>query len=698
MRRFSAALGAALWMCGLVGFGGAWTPAAAQTWNDARTMALVRRATERRAVQLADTTLRDYRATAHGYLSFLAQVGQGFPEPPKVVRTDELALEVYWRAPDLSKQIIVGRRDTLLLPTDIRYHRDHLGIVQNNFPGIIRIGEGDEVRDVPHPLSAAGLDDYDFAIHDSLQLLLPDGPLDVYEVAVRPKDPYQPRFVGNVYIDRSSAQVVRMSFSFTRAAYLDRELEDITIVLENALVDGRFWLPRRQEIEIRRTGTWLDFPARGIIRGRWEICCYRINTGVTAAFFRGAEIVQSSPTVLAQHRWTGGILDSLPPGVRAAGEADVRRVQAKVRELVAAQALQRGPGASLFGRRLSDFARVNRVEGLALGAGGALRVPPFFTLAASGRYGLDDQAAKGEGSFTARRPDGRSLALFAERDYRDVGDVSETSLLVNSLAAQEFGTDRTDPYDVRAAGVRVGLGTRWGVRWSLTASHETQSRLAVHAMAWQGRFEPTIPAWSIREERLALDIERPMAPAFLGTEVGGRLQLRGGWFTGRDTSFATSQPRFGRAFLLAELDRRAGASRLVVRTTAGGVVGTPAAPPQEYVYLGGPSTAPGYDFHRFAARFAGSAHVEWQLRVPFVPIGLGPWGRAPGSATLAPYVHTVYVSGAAPFAEPARGWYPSVGVGLAMLFDLVRVDVARGLRGGRWTFSFDLSRSLWGVL
>ncbi|HKV51219.1 MAG TPA: hypothetical protein VJO52_08480, partial [Gemmatimonadaceae bacterium] len=152
MLRFSAAHAAAL--CVLVGLATAAQPAGAQAWDDPRTMALVERATQGRAEQLADSTLVDYRATAHGYLTFLVQFGQGFPDPPSVVKTDELALQVYWRAPDLSKQIIEGRRDTLLLPTDIRYHQDHLGIVQNNFPNFIRLGEGDEVRDVPHPLSA----------------------------------------------------------------------------------------------------------------------------------------------------------------------------------------------------------------------------------------------------------------------------------------------------------------------------------------------------------------------------------------------------------------------------------------------------------------------------------------------------------------------------------------------------------------
>ena len=83
-----------------------------------------------------------------------------------------------------------------------------------------------------------------------------------------------------------------MAFSFTRAAYLDKQLEDISIVLENALVEARFWLPYRQEVEIRRSGTWLDFPARGIIRGRWEIGHYVINVKLPERTFIGPEIVE----------------------------------------------------------------------------------------------------------------------------------------------------------------------------------------------------------------------------------------------------------------------------------------------------------------------------------------------------------------------------------------------------------------------
>jgi hypothetical protein len=360
MSRVLAAIRAACWValcCALA------QPVRAQAWNDARARELVERATDRRAQQLADTALRDYHATAHGYLTFLAQVGENFPDPPKVVRSDELALEVYWRAPNLSKQRIIGRRDTLALPTNIAYHQDHLGIVQNNFPSIIRLGDGDEVHDVPHPLSANGINDYDFAIADSLSIRLPDRAVQVYELRVRPKDPAQPRLVGALYIDRATGDVVRMAFTFTRPAYLDKELEDISIVLENALVQGRFWLPLHQEVEIRRTGKWLDFPARGIIRGRWEISDYETNRGISPSIFSGPEIATASPRELALHTWHGLILDSLPVDVRAASDDDVRKVQEEARALVQQQSLSRAQGASLSARKASDFVRVNRVEG-----------------------------------------------------------------------------------------------------------------------------------------------------------------------------------------------------------------------------------------------------------------------------------------------------------------------------------------------
>ena len=127
-------------------------------------------------------------------------------------------------------------------------------------------------------------------------------------------------------------------------------------------------------------------------------------------------------------------------------------------------------------------------------------------------------------------------------------------------------------------------------------------------------------------------------------------------------------------------------------------------PAQELAYFGGPVTGPGYDFHALAGRVGASQRVEWRFPVPFPSLSLGNYGRSPGVLTLAPYAHAVYVArtGDAPreqFRQPGAGWYPSFGAGAIGFFDLVRLDVARGVgRGGRWLFSVDVTRDFWRIL
>lgn len=694
------ALAAAVVVVGAA-IGGTPRDACAQQWNDQRTRALVERATARRAAQLADTGLVDYRATARGYLTFLAQVGEGFTEPPRIVKADELALEVYWRSPNLSKQRIIGRRDTLLLPTDINYHRDHLGIVQNNFPEIIRLGEGDEVRDVPHPLSPAGLGVYDYAISDSLRIQLPDRLIDVYEVKVRPRDDRMSAAVGAVYIDRAEAQVVRMAFSFTRAALVDKQLEDVSIVLENALIEARFWLPRRQEIEIRRTGSWLDYPARGIIRGRWEICCYEVNQGFLPQQFAGPEIVEAPRAQQRAYRWSGRILDSLPPDVRALTDEDVRRVQEEARKLVRQGALARTRATSLTARSISDFARVDRIEGLALGLGLARRFGHGLSARLGGRYGFADHEPKGEAALAWQRADGVGVQLRLFRAFRDAGDEPETSRLRNSIAGQEFGSDYTQPYDSRGSAVALDLGRRLGGSWRVQLGYEWQDRLEVRASPARGRYEPALPAWKLDGLRGAVELDRPTALGPFGAELAVRGELRG-WVADveegeRPEGLVNGRRAYGRAFVAVQAERPTPAGRLVSRTTVAGGFGSD-LPPQEFVYLGGPTTAPGYEFHELVGRFGGSQRLEWRAPIPFPALSLGRYGNTGNAARLAPFVHTAYVT-RAPAADGRRaGWYPSIGLGLLALFDLIRVDVASGLRDGRWSFAVDVTRDFWRIL
>ncbi|HET7631407.1 MAG TPA: hypothetical protein VFK16_03735 [Gemmatimonadaceae bacterium] len=692
---------------------------ASSGWDSPRVDSIVRTAVARRLTQLSDTGLIDYQATAHGYLTFLVQLGTGFPTPPKIVRTDQVALEVYWRSPNLGKQRIIGRRDTTLLPTDIRYHRDHLGIVQNNFPNIIRLGDGDEVRDAPHPLSPAGLELYDYRIADSLRISIPGQTFDVYEVKVRPKDATKPRVVGALYLDRTSGQVVRMALSFTRAALIDPQLEDISIVLENALVGGRFWLPRHQEIEIRRTSTWFDYPIRGIIRGRWEVSDYQLNQHLSTFTFAGPTYDQAPPAALRRYPWTGNILDSLPPDVEVTTDEDVRRVQAEARALVRGQALRRAQSMRLAAHGLSDFAQVNRVQGLALGAGVEQRLTGPLWVAGHAQYGIDDHEWRGGGALRWRNGRGADVSLFARRVLADAHDEPQRSGVINSMAAQEFGSDATEPFDVKAAGVTATIPAA-GFRWTVALSREEQRGVAVHATPAEGRFASTIGAPRYDPWHLALRADRDVPVKWQGAEF--TWSVSGDAYRNTYDSLDYCPPSallqacaapartLGRIAAIADVRRPFGDGGLELRShTVAAFVGATDqggryVPPQFLVYLGGPLTAPGYALHLAGGTRGVSERVEARVPVPFVPISLGTFGRSPARATLAPFVN---LAGLDPgvWTELPGGvtrwdhFLPSVGVGVIGLFGIVRLDVARGLKaGGRWTFNIDFAREFWSIL
>jgi hypothetical protein len=668
------------------------TLAPAQEWNDARVTALVSRATELRARQLADTGLTDYTATALGSLTFLAQVGEGFPDPPKVVKADQIALEVYWRAPNHSKQLILGRRDTLLLPTDIEYHRDHLGIVQNNFPEIIRLGDGDEVRDVPHPLSAAGLRTYDYAISDSLRIEIPGQVIEVYEVRIRPKNDRVAAAVGAIYLSRADAQVVRMAFSFTRAALLDQQLEDVAIVLDNALIEERFWLPRRQEIEIRRSGTWLDFPARGIIRGGFEVCCYRINSGTPPTMrFTGPEIELAPPNRRAAYRFEEPLSAVVPNNLATASSEELARVQARAAELVSQAALARARSGAVLARSVSDLVRVNRAEGLSLGAGVRRFLTPSTDLALSGRYGFSDERLKGAARITYRPSPRQLLSVGLFDELRDATDLPESSGMRNSIAAQEFGVDFTEPYLVRGLDFRAEYRIGSGLVASVTVAREATDSARLAATPARGTYRPLMAVPSQKHWRTGFGLAL-VSQALLGGAVDGDISVQVRKVMDVDEAEVVSRVT-GRL----QYQHTIGGGAIVASTFAGL---TDSELPQDQVRAGGPVTGPGYSAHQFVSQALVAQRVEWRVPVPFPAIPIGRWGHSAGRATFAPYAGLVVLKQR---GEDGAGnhsvlGYPSLGGALLVFFDLIRFDIARGIRNGRWTFGVDLTRDLWRIL
>ena len=662
-------------------------PALSAQWNSPESLALVQRAVDRRLVVQADSTLTSYRAKAHGFVFFLAQVGKGLTEPPRLVKADELDVEVYWQAPNRSKQIILGWRDGTFLPTDISYHRDHLGIVTNNFGNLIRIGEGDEVRDAVHPLSPDGLKAYDFALTDSLAMITAEGEIMVHQLQVRPRTFSRPLVIGIMYIDVATAELVRFRFSFTPASYLDRQVEDISVVLESALYDG-YWLPRQQEVEIRRRVTWLDFPARGIIRGRWEIRGYELNTDIPGAVFGGPEIGGLLQPRSSDSSWAEPLQQAIADVAQPVNRQDMEALRAELDQLAGARALGGLPSQRLAAGSLSDLVRVNRVQGLTIGFGAALGVKGTrIEVRPSVGYGTSDDRLTGS-LTTAWGTGATGVRLGASRRIADFSDLSVISPVLNSLLSQEAGKDYGDYVLLHT--LDLELRRRFGGRTALAlnlALEESRS-ISTEASPATGTYR-TNPALGSGTYRLArLSLERASGGIAVRNDLQGRVALEVGEGS-RDYVRGTAAGRW-----LTSI----GDGELLTRVYLG--AGTGGLPPHRSFAIGGRGTLPGEPFRAFGGRYVALGHVEWRFDIPAPALSLGSFASTGRRLTVAPFVAAGYT------AEPLAGlpWNrtggvrPVAGLALELFMRLLRVEAGIGLEDGEIGLTVDINRDWWGLL
>jgi hypothetical protein len=659
-------------------------------------------------MQLADSTLLSYRANAHGFLAFLAQIGEGVIIPPKVVQSEELALSVSWWQPNNSAQQLIGRRDTTLLPANVGYYRDRYGVILDNLPDRIRLGDGRDVSDVPHPLAASARSLYEFQRGEPLRIRIPGREIMVDEVRFRPRDGTEAAAIGSVYLDRETAAVVRISMTFTRAAILDKRIETLVVTLENGLIRERYWLPRRQEVEVSRGSTWMDIPMRGIVRGRWEVSNYDVNEQLPLGTHRLPRWSSVSSDSLKRYEFADRIVDVLPPEIQIATSEDVARAKTQAELAVRAAMLAKPAQTAVSGRGISDAVRVTRTEGVSLGAGLSRRWGTGWLVSARGRYGLSDEQLKGH-VYLGRTPAfGRLplLQLFAERDVRDIA-LPERAGVTNSLAALLFGSDYSLQVDTRAAGVvfrRQPLSP-----FSVRLAYESDRPMTVTARPLHGQYEPAVPAWSLNGVRaevrgtggwVAGDAHTTRGLWWMNASIGGYTGSTGiGQVPLAPVASKLVAPHVARIQGQAIVQKDLPHDRAVVSYTMAGFVVGRDVPPQWLMYAGGAWSAPGYNVAAFASRAMVSQRVEFRQPIPGPAIPLGKYGKAPGRIVLAPFVQVLANAGGIS-AAPSRasGVWPSVGSGALMFFDLLRFDVARGLRDGTWRFAVDVDRGFWGVL
>jgi hypothetical protein len=219
----------------------------------------------------------------------------------------------------------------------------------------------------------------------------------------------------------------------------------------------------------------------------------------------------------------------------------------------------------------------------------------------------------------------------------------------------------------------------------------------VHAKPVSGAFQPAFAADSLTEWRATLSAFHARGDAPLGAtlELGGALSVAHSHFDA--AARAGDAAWSGRISATAEIQRPFAGDRLVLGTVAAAALG-PDVAAQDLVYFGGPMTGPGYGFHEFAGVAGVSQRVEWRHPAWTIPVPLGRFGPLGMPVTLAPFVQGIWMGTNGANQAASAGWHESAGLGILSLWDALRFDVARGLRGGRWTFAVDFSRDFWRIL
>jgi hypothetical protein len=652
-------------------------------------MDLVRLARDARATLAASGDLRSYRADLEGHVYFFVDPERG---ERHLIRIDQVAAELAWQAPDHLEQHVVGERTEEHLPVrNFDYYPDRLTLVPYGFADEIRIGTGRDVARVPHPIAppptADGSEIYDFRLGDSLTISAAGRttPVRIQEVAVRPRDPGRPAMIGTILLDRDSGSIVRMTFTFTPASYVDPRNDRVEAELDYGLWDNRYWLPNLQRIEVRREIPAFDLGVGTVIRSVLRVGGYRLNADLPADFPSRPNVTFAPLADRRAYPFSEGLYDAVDRDGLAdlVVASDLRELRARAMELIGSVPPSGLARARLHTPDVSSLIRYDRAEGLRIGIGGSLRPSDGSML--RGTIGYATAAGSAQASLGLETPLAADWELSAEahrRDRRDLGLSAGSSGVVSSLSATFQGEDYLDPFWVDGGGVRL--------------DHTASERLAVHFGF--GIERDSSASLEVRSAPVGSEPFRPVRPVadgeFLYTSTGatgafeGRLAGRGRAQV--DATFLYGRPGGGLG-LRGELESRwgpaSGTRAIELRAVGWSWSGDPL--PQGHRLLGGRETVPGYSFRNFAGTRAIAASLVASADVwdSFLSVRTGVHAGWAGHAD--PAVAAEWAAG------DTGGIRSSLSLGIGMGWDLLHLDLARGLDGGGWQLWMSVDRGWW---
>ncbi|MBW3630283.1 MAG: hypothetical protein KY464_13420 [Gemmatimonadetes bacterium] len=696
-------------------------------YQDPRARELVRLARQRRAA--VDTRITSYQTEARERTS-VRLTAAGFE---RLIFRRETAARIHW-TPDTVRIEVLGAREAQPLvkggvdrgPPDIAGLTPNLAFEPTSSEVLFRV----DSTTIQHPLEPGRETHYRFASGDSTSIHLPNGRVvRLRELRVTARRPDPKLINGSFWVDAESHAVVRAGFRLSRgyssagrgvaalAPEVTGELDHVAI--DYGLWDLRWWLPRTMvargvlrvagmRLGVAYERSYEDYRVQGDtfsaaapppveLAGSAVRPCRPETTGSitisigdsrapavrdsawNAGWDRTAARLARRDTATSDGAAGSGngcrrpyvitraegvdLVNSpeLPTNIYEEGEGVVSALEmAKLAELL--NGIPATPW-SLARLRLQlltpELVRYNRVEGLSLGARAVLALGPAEARAElrAGTSGELGGRLSGAYSSPALRTE-----LAGYRGLEAVQVAAQPFSLGGSASALLLGRDDNDYFRGTGAELRLAPAAARPQRWDLRLFGERQE--AVRARSDRslrgvvdGGFEPrsNLAADRIDQAGAILRLRGGRGDDPAGLRTRAELELHG----------ETGHRTFARPALRLFADRLlAGGIGLGLGVTAATGIGD--LPAQRAWQIGGASTVRGHDAAamRGESLLLGRAELTWGLPVARLSLfGDAGWAGEREAVTG---------------ARPLRG----IGLGAALLDNLVRLDMARGIGGG----------------
>jgi hypothetical protein len=694
----------------------------ADAYRDNRARELVELARARRAV--VDTRIRAYEVTARERLS----AGLAVARFERLLMRRETAARIEWSRDTVRIELLgarevqpIARAGIALPPADIAGTLPSLAFDPTDSEMLLRL----DSTIILHPLAPGSEASYRFASGDSSSIRLPDGRvvrLVELHIAARRADP---RLInGSFWLDADTHAVVRAGFRLSRARSTTRSglvaTPEVTAELDHVAIDYglwdlQWWLPRavvargviraagvrfplsyeRSYTDYRVEGDTLsagpmtdtvsaspaERPCRPVYFGSlaisagsaakpvapdsawneaWDRAAARVagseRTGPRSAGGCDRAFILSRAEgvdLAASPLFTGGIYDE---GEGPIHEAELRALSGLARGIPQLPWAVAPPRAQLLPM---DMMRYNRVEGLSAGARGVVPLGPAEIRAELRAGTTGELGARLSGIRTA--PTMRA-ELAAYRGVEPVGLPSQPFSPMGSLGALLLGRDENDYFRGTGAELRLSPPATRTQAWDLRLFAERQQPLRPHStLSLRGLIDG---GFETRENIEAEPLD----------QVGGTVRVRAA--RGSDPTrlrtradlelhAETGERSFARPLVRVETDRLIGRRAGFGLSLAAGT-GLGDVPTQRQWQVGGAATVRGHDpaTLRGESLWLARGEVTWgspALRVA----AFGDAGWAGDRAAVRD-------------ARPLRG----AGVGVSLIDNLFRVDLARGIGGG----------------